>query len=218
MKVTFSEIACHRCGRPAKLTKFPPTGRVLNCELCGEFGIRSENGRDVYTELKLPYGSEFYEALGRFVVAFSIAEGGVDFLAHAIFHHAGGKRLRKRLPKTFEGKVEFLKEGLEQLDALQFRAAELHETFATFETLVKRRHYYVHGTYGANLSAPQSFEKNNIYGETLTIDSLKASVPSIRDDAVSAMALGLFFMIVTNQLSASASTGASSSHDSAVDR
>jgi hypothetical protein len=200
VEVTSAETACHRCGLPAKLTKFPPAGRILNCELCGEFGIRNENGRDIYTEFKLPYGEDFYEALGRFVVAFSMAEGGVDFLAHAIFHHAGGHILRKRLPKNFEEKIDFLKEGLEQLDALQFRAIELRETFAQFQALVKRRHYYVHGTYGTDVSAPQSFEKNKIKGETLSIDSLEASVSSIRDDAASAMALGLFFMIVSYQL------------------
>lgn len=212
MKLTSTEIACHRCGLPAKLTKIPPTGRILNCELCGEFGIRTVDGQDVYTEFKLPYGSEFYEALGRFVVAFSMAESGLDFLNHSIFHNAGGKNISKRLPKTFETKVNFLTKAVEKLDALQFRATELRETLAIFERLVERRRYYIHGVYGADITGPLSFEKSIISGETLSLDRLEADVPSIREDQASAMGVGMFFLIVSHQLEPSLNKKTRSNH------
>jgi hypothetical protein len=211
VKLTITEITCHRCGLPAKLTKIPPTGRILGCELCGEFGIRTVDGHDVYTEFKLPYGSPFYEALGRFVVAFAMAESGFDFLNYSIFHHAGGKNIVKRLPRTFETKVDYLTKAVEQLDVLQFRATELRETLAIFEGIVKRRHYYIHGIYGTHFVAPLSFEKPNIVGETFSLDLLEADVPSILEDQTSAMAVAGFFMIVSYQLAQSISTHQSAS-------
>jgi hypothetical protein len=183
------------------LTTIPPAGRILNCDLCGEFGIRAVDGRDQYTEFKLPFGSDFYDALGRFVVAFSMAECGADFLAHAIFHHAGGNSIFSKLPKALTLKISFLRTATERLEALQFRAAEILEVLTIFEGLADRRIFYIHGLYATDPAAPNTFEKNKFDGTRLLITELEANVSSIQEDQNAAMAAGMFFLIVSHQLS-----------------
>jgi hypothetical protein len=179
----------------------PPAGRILNCELCGEFGIRDVDGRDQYTEFKLPFGSDFYEALGRFVVAFSMAESGADFLAHAIFHDAGGNSIFSKLPKTLAQKISFLRTAAKRLDTLQFRSIEILEVLTIFEGLAGRRNFYIHGVYGTDPAASNTFEKNKFDGTRLLITQLEATVPSIQQDQNSAMAAAMFFMAVSHQIS-----------------
>ena len=184
----------------ARLLMIPPTGRLLNCELCGEYGIRDVDGRDYFTEIKGPFSSEFYEALGRFVVAFAFAENGADHAAHTIFRYCDGKKILGRRPKNLARKLEFLKAATERLEALQFRAADILDALSAFESLIDRRHHYVHGIYGTPFGPKEVFQKIQLGGDQFRMTEIPATIKSILEDRAAALAVGTFFMALSLQL------------------
>jgi hypothetical protein len=205
MKISTVQITCPLCGLPsARFTRIAPSGRLLNCELCGEFGIRTVDGADQYTELKTPWSREFYEALGRFVVGFAMAENAIDFACLAIFHNAGGSRLIKNLPTGLTKKLLFLRVAACELDTLQFRATDIIDALDRLDALVERRHHYVHGIYGT-ATAPQAFEKGKIDGAALVTTRLEATIASMREDETWAIAAGTLLLALCIQLADRAS-------------
>jgi hypothetical protein len=184
----------------ARLLMIPPTGRLLNCELCGEYAIREVDGRDCYTEIKGPFSSEFYEALGRFVVAFAFAENGADHAVHTIFRNCDGKKILRWMPKNLTKKLEFLRAATDRLEALQFRAPDILDALSAFESLVERRHHYVHGIYGTPFGPKEVFQKIQLERDQFQMTEIPATIKSILEDRAAALAVGTFFMSLSLQL------------------
>ena len=114
------------------------------------------------------YEPAFYEAIGRFVVAFATAEVGIDAAGAIIFHGYDGKTIRPRLPVNVSAKLQYLREAGEQLDKLKPFAKELRDAIDLLEDLGEKRNYIIHGVRGVNDSNEPIFGKpvvtrDNVY-------------------------------------------------------
>jgi hypothetical protein len=114
------------------------------------------------------YEPAFYEAVGRFVVAFAMAEVGIDGAGAVIFHGYGGKTLRKRLPVNVSAKLEYLREAAERLDKVRPFSFALLNAIELLQDLAEKRNYIIHGIHGVTDSDEAVFgkpvvTKDNVY-------------------------------------------------------
>lgn len=90
-----------------------------------------------------------YESLcayiGHIVLNWASAEQSLDICVTMVFHHFGGRALRKDLPRSLNRKTEFLGKAFRTIDVLKPISKSGIEIVDRMNSLSKKRHDMVHG-------------------------------------------------------------------------
>ena len=84
-------------------------------------------------------------AIGMFSISWSQMEMAMDFWVLLVFHHFGGKQLRRNCPKPISAKLEHIRQVIEKSESFAPWARRATELLDSVDGLVNNRHNLIHG-------------------------------------------------------------------------
>jgi hypothetical protein len=136
-----------------------------------------------------PYEPAFYEAIGRFVVAFAMFELTANAVGTIVYNCYGGRTIVARLPKTISLVVEYLRMASD-LDDIRPFSDDLRSMLALTDDLLRARRFIVHGMHGLNDAEEPVLGKSLITRDNMYMERMPATTETILIHRATALKLG----------------------------